>query len=57
MTDKITIGGMIAPMTDTSIPGMPASLYPTIIAPFTAIAPGEDWAIATRSSISSSSIQ
>ena len=32
----------------------PASLYPTIIAPFTAIAPGEDWAIA---SISSSSIQ
>ena len=29
-------------MTDTSIPGMPASLYPTIIAPFTAIAPCGD---------------
>ena len=33
---------MIAPITDTSIPGIPASLYPTMIAPFTAIAPGED---------------
>ena len=47
----------IVPRIATSAPGIPASLYPTTMAPLTAIAPGEDWAIATRSSISSSSIQ
>ena len=53
----IYVGGMIAPSTHISMPGIPPSLYPTTIAPLTAIAPGEDWAMATRSSISSSSIQ
>ncbi len=38
--------------------GNPQQLVPsTTMAPLTAIAPGEDWAIATRSSISSSPIQ
>ena len=30
-------------MIATSTPGIPASLYPTTIAPFTAIGPGDDW--------------
>lgn len=53
----IAKGGRIVPRIATSVPGIPASLYPTTMAPLTAIAPGEDWAIATRSSISSSPIQ
>ena len=50
-------GGSTVPAIAVRIPAIPASLYPITIAPFTAIAPGADCAIATRSSISSSSIQ
>ena len=57
ITEMIINGGIIVPMIDTSTPVIPASLYPTTIDPFIAIAPGEDCAIATRSSISFSSIQ
>ena len=42
---------------DIAVENVSASLYPTTIAPFTAIGPGDDCAIATRSSISFSSIQ
>ena len=55
--EMITNGGIIVPIIATSVPVRPASLYPTTIAPFTAIGPGADCAIATRSSISFSSIQ
>ena len=51
------MGGRIVPNTATAIPGMPASLRPTRIAPLTAMAPGEACASATMSSISSSSSQ
>ena len=57
ITDKITNGGSTVPRIATNAPRIPASLYPTTMAPLTAIAPGEDCAIATRSSISFSSIQ
>ena len=50
-------GGKMVPQTVTRAPGIPATRYPTRIDAFTAIAPGEDWAIAVRSIISSSSIQ
>ena len=50
-------GGRIVAIIATSAPEIPASLYPTTIAPFTAIAPGADCAMAIKSSISSSSIQ
>ena len=53
----MTKGGIIVAITETSTPSMPANLYPTTMAPFTAIAPGADCAIAIRSNISSSSIQ
>ena len=44
-------------ITLTIIPKIPAILYPTTIAPFTAIAPGADCAMATKSNISSRLIQ
>ena len=50
-------GGMIAPSMEKITPGTPHNLYPITIAPLTATAPGDDWAIAIRSSISFSSIQ
>ena len=50
-------GGIMVPRIAITVPAIPASLYPTTMAPLTAMAPGEDWAIATRSSISSFSIQ
>lgn len=50
-------GGITVPIIATIVPNIPANLYPTTIAPFTAIAPGDDCAIATKSSISFSSIQ
>ena len=45
------------PMVAAMAPGIQASLYPTATAPLTATAPGADCAMATRSSISFSSIQ
>ena len=57
MIVRITIGGIIVPITATTIPGSPPVFHPTNIAAFTAIAPGEDCAMAVKSSISSSSIQ
>ena len=50
-------GGITVAITATPAPRRPASLKPTTMAPFTAMAPGADCAMATRSSISSSSIQ
>ena len=57
LTDMITKGGMIVASTEMNIPSSPAILYPTTIAPLTAIGPGALCAIATKSNISSSSIQ
>ena len=57
MNDKITNGGKIVAKIETIAPLIPANLKPTTIAPFTAIAPGADWAMAIKSSISFSSIQ
>lgn len=56
-TVRMRNGGRIVAIIATSAPEIPASLYPTTIAPFTAIAPGADCAMAIKSSISSSSIQ
>ena len=53
----ITKGGIIVASTEMNIPSNPAILYPTTIAPLTAIGPGALCAIATKSNISSSSIQ
>ncbi|MPN33501.1 hypothetical protein SDC9_180989 [bioreactor metagenome] len=50
-------GGNTAPNIDNSTPGIPPNLNPTTIAPFIAIGPGADCAIAAKSNISSSSIQ
>ena len=56
-TVRMRNGGRIVAIIATSAPEIPASLYPTTIALFTAIAPGADCAMAIKSSISSSSIQ
>ena len=53
----ITSGGSIVAIIAVIAPNTPASLYPTTIAPFTAIGPGADCAIAIKSNISFSSIQ
>ena len=50
-------GGMMVAIMAVTAPKTPASLKPTTIAPLTAMAPGADWAMAMRSSISSSWIQ
>ena len=50
-------GGITVATIATTTPKIPAILYPTTMAQFTAIAPGADCAIATKSSISSFSIQ
>ena len=47
----------MVPMTAVIIPMAPATRHPTRIAAFTAMAPGDDWARAVISSISSSLIQ
>ncbi len=49
-------GGETVPNTVKRAPGIPDNLYPASIDVLTAIGPGADCAIATRSSISSSSI-
>ena len=46
--EMITNGGIIVPIIATSVPARPASLYPTTIAPFTAIGPGVISAIVIR---------
>ena len=51
------MGGMIVAMTEVSMPAKPPTRQPTRLAAFTAIAPGEDCAMAAISSISSSVIQ
>ena len=57
MTDMITKGGIIVASTEMNIPSSPAILYPTTIAPLTALWPSALYAIVTKSNISSSSIQ
>ena len=57
MTERITMGGMIVPSTAASMPEKPPTFQPTWMAALTAIGPGQDWAMAIMSIISSSSIQ
>ena len=51
------MGGRMVPRTAASIPAKPPIRQPTRMAALTAMAPGEDWARAMRSSISSSASQ
>jgi hypothetical protein len=55
--EMMTKGGSTVPDTVINAPKIPATRYPTRSDAFTAIAPGDDCAIAVRSIISSSSIQ
>jgi len=48
---------MTVPSMVTIAPGTPATRYPSKIAALTAIGPGDDWAMAVKSSISCSSSQ
>ena len=51
----MSMGGKMVANTATAAPNIPPILYPVRIAALTAIAPGDDCAIAVRSIISDSS--
>ncbi len=57
MTERIIRGGRTVAIAATNAPVTPKILCPIIIDAFTAMAPGDDWAMAIRSRISSSFIQ
>ena len=48
------MGGRMVPTTAQTMPQKPATRQPTRMAALTAMAPGEDWAMAVISSISAS---